>query len=264
MCVFAHPDDESLGCGFTLARYAAEGIDISLLCATRGERGWQDKPEVFPGMAQFGRIREMELMDAAHLLGIGEVHFLDYIDGDLDKVDRAEAVEKIVGHIRRIRPQVVLTFDPTGAYGHPDHIAISQYALGAVVAAADIGYADQAGQVPHRVSKVYYMIDSEKLVDMIRELAGKIEMEVDGELREHTGWPDWAATTLIDGSAYWETCLEAIACHATQVDGLLDKLRRIPETHDPRVWSVQSYYCVYSLVNGGSRVETDFFQGLRG
>jgi hypothetical protein len=70
-------------------------------------------------------------------LGIREVNFLDYIDGDLDQADPAEAITKIVSHLKRIRPHVVITFDPNGAYGHPDHIAICQFTTAAVLAAAD-------------------------------------------------------------------------------------------------------------------------------
>ena len=75
MCVFAHPDDESLGCGFTLAYYAAQGVEISLVTATRGERGWNGEEKDFPGLAELGRIRERELLNAARILGIQEVNF---------------------------------------------------------------------------------------------------------------------------------------------------------------------------------------------
>lgn len=263
MCIFAHPDDESLGTGFTLAKYGAEGVETLLVCATRGERGWSKIPAEFPGHAAFGKIREAELRAAAQVLGINDICFLDYMDGELDRVDALEAIGKITREIRRFRPQVVLTFDPTGAYGHPDHIAISQYAMGAVVAAADIGYIDSAGYPPHRVPKVYYILDSERMVKMFQEVVGGIEMPVNGERRAHFGWPEWAATAKIDGSAYWDANLKAIACHQTQVSEWIEKIRRIPETHDPLIWSMQTYYRVYSLVNGSLEVETDLFAGLR-
>ena len=70
MCILAHPDDESLGCGFTLARYAAEGVRTYLATATRGERGWSGPPEENPGLEKLGRIRERELLNAAITLGI--------------------------------------------------------------------------------------------------------------------------------------------------------------------------------------------------
>jgi LmbE family N-acetylglucosaminyl deacetylase len=136
LCVFAHPDDESLGPGGLLARYAAEGVETYLISATRGERGWRGDPEAHPGFAAFGKVRENELRAAADILKIHELILLDYIDGDLDQAHPAEVIAQLVSQIRRIRPQVVLTFDPYGVYGHPDHIAISQFTLAAVVAAA--------------------------------------------------------------------------------------------------------------------------------
>src|SRR5215470_5157564 len=137
MCILAHPDDESLGTGGTLAKYAAEGVETYLVTATRGEHGWWGEEKDYPGPEGLGKIREGELLAAAKELGISEVKFLDYIDGDLDQANTAEAVAKIVAHIRRVRPQVIITFDPNGGYGHPDHIAICQLTTAAVLAAAD-------------------------------------------------------------------------------------------------------------------------------
>src|SRR5689334_17739845 len=119
LAILAHPDDESLGNGGALARAAAEGVATYLLTATRGERGWPGDPAQYPGLEALGRIRTAELEAAAAVLGIREVAFLDYIDGDLDQADPQEAVAKIVRYIRRVRPQVILTFPPDGAYGHP-------------------------------------------------------------------------------------------------------------------------------------------------
>ena len=84
MCILAHPDDESLGMGGILARYAAEGIETYLVTATRGERGWTGPASENPGLTTLGQIREAELKAAAQVLGIKEVVILDYIDGDLD------------------------------------------------------------------------------------------------------------------------------------------------------------------------------------
>ena len=137
MAVFAHPDDESLVMGGALAKYASEGVDTHLLMATRGERGRYGLHPVSPGTEIVGKTREQELLAAAGHLGVKEVSFLDYMDGDLDKVDAEEIITKIALHIRRVRPQVVATFGPDGAYGHPDHVAISQFTTAAIVKAAD-------------------------------------------------------------------------------------------------------------------------------
>src|SRR6185369_4728895 len=150
MCVLAHPDDESLGTGGTLAKYAAEGVETYLVTATRGEHGWWGEEKDYPGPNALGKIREGELLAAAQALGIREVNFLDYIDGDLDEADSKEAVAKIVSHIRRIQPDIVISFGAEGGYGHPDHIAISQFTTAAIVASADVNY--KMDGEPHSVS----------------------------------------------------------------------------------------------------------------
>ena len=136
MAVLAHPDDESLGFGGTLATYAAAGVETSLVMATRGEAGRygehrRGSPE-HPGPDALARIREGELRAAAAILGIRDIAFLDYRDQELDRADPREAVARIVHQLRRTRPDVVLTFGQDGAYGHPDHIAICQFATAAV------------------------------------------------------------------------------------------------------------------------------------
>src|SRR6185295_17144840 len=99
MCVLAHPDDESLGTGGGLAKSAAEGVATYLLTATRGERGRFGDNVNPPGPEVVGRTREAELLAAARELGLREVRFLGYPDGALDKVDAAEAIERIAGHL---------------------------------------------------------------------------------------------------------------------------------------------------------------------
>src|SRR3954452_3586014 len=155
MCVLAHPDDESLGTGGALAKSAAEGVGTYLVTATRGERGrYGDSPES-PGPAIVGKAREGELRAAAIELGLREVAFLDYEDGSVDNVDPRDAHAKIAGHLRRVRPHVVITFGPEGAYGHPDHIAISQMTTSAIVCAADPSFTTEPALAePHRVSKL--------------------------------------------------------------------------------------------------------------
>src|SRR6266496_2552540 len=99
MAILAHPDDESLGSGGILAKYAAEGIETSLVTATRGERGWFGDERENPGVEALGQIREAELRAAATVLGIGSVNFLNYIDSELDQVHPSEVVAQIAGHL---------------------------------------------------------------------------------------------------------------------------------------------------------------------
>src|SRR5215213_6395753 len=112
MAVLAHPDDESLGFGGTLAWYASRGFEVHLLTATRGEGGrfgeFRPGDAGHPGTSALGRIREAELRAAAAVLGIGGVALLDYLDQHLDRAEPREVVQAIAAHVRRIRPDVVL------------------------------------------------------------------------------------------------------------------------------------------------------------
>ena len=262
LAVFPHPDDETLGLGSTLARYAAEGVQTYLVCATRGERGWFDSEGPDPGFAEVARIREAELRCAAENLGIHEVCFLDYIDGDVDQVNPEEIIGKIVSHIRRIQPQVVVTFGPDGAYGHPDHIALSQFAHGAVVCAADRNFVDANLQPPHRVLKFYYMVDSHEIVNVANEAFGGISMEIDGVTRGHVGWDDWQITTRLDNNKFIDRVQKAMLCHKSQIPGYhpIDQWS-LPEL--ARIFGTGHFYRAFSLVNGGRNVETDLFEGIR-
>ena len=262
LCVLAHPDDESLGNGGMLAKYAAEGVETYVLTATRGERGWFGPPEDNPGLAALGRIREGELRAAAAVLGVREVALLDYIDGDLDQADPQEAIARIVAHIRRIRPQVVTTFDPNGAYGHPDHIAICQFTTAACVAAADPTYASDSVYPAHRILKLYYMADTQDLYTLYESIFGDLVMTIDGVERRGAPWHDWAITTRIDTGAYWRQVWQAISCHRSQLPGYEDILR-LPEAQLQTLFGRTSYYRAYSLVNGGRALETDLFAGIR-
>jgi LmbE family N-acetylglucosaminyl deacetylase len=262
LAVLAHPDDESLGLGGTLAKYAAEGVETTLVCATRGERGWFGPEDQNPGLTAIGKIRGEELRCAADCLGLREVHFLDTIDGELDQANPDEVIAKIVTHIRRIRPQVVVTFPPDGHYGHPDHIAIGQFCTAALVCAADAGYRDLQQNLPHRVPKFYYVVDSKDFVQAVASVMGEITFKVDGLKRTHVGWEEWAITTRIDTQAYFETALKAILCHQSQL-GSLSGLLELPRERLVQFLAEGTFIRVYSLVNGGRMLEDDLFAGLR-
>lgn len=269
LAVLAHPDDESLGVGGTLAKYAAEGVDVFLVTATRGEggrfRGHRCGDERHPGPAALGGIRETELRAAATVLGVREVSLLDYHDQYLDRADPREAVGRIATHLRRIRPDVVLTFGPDGAYGHPDHIAISQFTTAAVVAAADAAFVaggDGGGVArPYSVSKLYYLAWPQSTWDAYQVAVRKLSATVDGVERNATPWPDWAITTVIDTSDVWLTAWRAVSCHESQL-AAYERLKDLPPEHHRTLWGSQSFYRAFSIVNGGRARETDLFEGL--
>ncbi|WIG61711.1 MAG: hypothetical protein OJF49_004459 [Ktedonobacterales bacterium] len=262
LAVLAHPDDESLGLGGTLAKYAAEGVETYLVTATRGQRGWTGNPQEYPGPEALGRIREGELRAATAVLGLRETNLLDYMDGDLDQARPAEIVALLAGHIRRIRPQVVMTFDPYGGYGHPDHIAICQFTSAALVAAASADDSSAAEQAAHTVAKLYYMAVSARMTDTYQDIFGELLMYVDGVARPPVPWPEWAITTRIDTSAYWRQILAAVSCHTSQVPEY-GALVSQPDERYLTIWGEQTYYRVYSQVTSGRAIERDLFEGLR-
>lgn len=261
LAVFPHPDDETLGLGGTVAKYSAEGVETYLVCATRGERGWFDSEGPNPGLDGVGKIREAELRCAAQHLGLREVTFLGYLDGDVDQAPPAEIIGRIATHIRRIRPQVIVTFSPDGSYGHPDHIALSQFANAAIVAAADPSTEGVAGQ-PHRVSKFYYMVDSQRLVRAANEVFGGISMDVDGVNRQHQGWDDWEITTRFDTRPHMPAVHKAMRCHKSQLPGY-GPVGDQPIEELEWLFGEGTFYRVFSLVNGGRAVEADLFEGVR-
>jgi LmbE family N-acetylglucosaminyl deacetylase len=165
LSVLAHPDDESFGMGGTLAYYADQGVEVHLICATRGEVG-QVAPEYLQDFPSIAELREAELCCAAAHLGLTRVHFLDYRDSGMlgsPENDHPQAfiqapidevAELIATQIRVLKPQVVLTFDPIGGYRHPDHIHIHDATVKAFELAGDPDYMTEAP--PFQPQKLFY------------------------------------------------------------------------------------------------------------
>ena len=262
MCVLAHPDDESLGTGGTLGKYAAEGVQTYLVTATRGERGRFGNGGERPSPEIVGRTREAELHAAAKELGVREVTILGYPDGALDAVDPAMAQEAIASHLRRVRPHVVITFGPEGAYGHPDHIAICQLTTAAMLRThLRQGYGGQASD-EHAVSKLYYIAWGAPAWAAYQAALKKLTSTVDGVERQAVPFPDWAITTRVDTRAVWPTVLRAVQCHRTQMS-IYKNLEALPSELQLMLWGRQEFYRAFSLVNGGRSREDDLFEGLR-
>src|SRR4026208_1179550 len=144
-----------------------------------GKGGGSAPEEQTPGCERLGQIRTMELENAVKELGMKELHFLNYIVGEIDKADPTQVIGKIVSHIRRIQPQVIVTFPPDGNYGHPDHIAIGQFTQAAIVCAADSSYVDLENLPTQRVSKLYYMVDSENFINLVAPFMENMTFNVD-------------------------------------------------------------------------------------
>ncbi len=132
LCIFAHPDDESLACGGTLARLADAGARVVVICASRGEAGSCSDPSLVPD-GDLGLVRARELRDAAAVLGVAEVVVLDHRDGDLRWIDVPELHAEIVMMLERYRPDAVITFAEDGLYWHLDHIGVHERTYTAVL-----------------------------------------------------------------------------------------------------------------------------------
>jgi LmbE family N-acetylglucosaminyl deacetylase len=236
MAVFAHPDDETFGTGGSLARYGADPeVRVVLVCATKGEAGEiSDLKLATP--ENLGKVREGELRCACRVLGVDDLFFLGYRDSGmagtpenleahaLVMANFDEAVGQIVAHTRREKPDVVVTFDESGGYGHPDHIAIHYHTTAAFTAAADpTQYPEQieAGLQPHQTRKLYYTAIPHRFFRAVVAKMQELDMEVPqrylDRLEQPIGLPDEACTTDIYVKEYWDTKRAAMDCHATQL-----------------------------------------------
>jgi LmbE family N-acetylglucosaminyl deacetylase len=168
LAVLAHPDDESFGLGGTLALYARKGYNTYYVCATRGEAGTVDD-EYMRGFSSTAEMRTDELMRAAKHLGLKDVFFLNYRDSGMPGTEENkhpdaqinhsidEVAGRVVGYIRELKPEVVLTFDPIGGYKHPDHIHIHKATKLAFENADDASFHPEAG-LPFKPRALYYQV----------------------------------------------------------------------------------------------------------
>ncbi len=234
LTVMAHPDDETFGMGGTLALYASRGADVYLVCATRGEVGDVD-PDLLKGFNSIAERREAELRCAAEKLGLKEVFFLGYrnsgMPGSADNrhpqalaaqpVD--EVAAQVAHYIRKLRPQVVVTFDPIGGYRHPDHIAIHNATVRAFHAAGDPDFApDAEGLPPYAPQKLYFHTMPHKLLRLavrLMPLMGRNPHEFgrnkDIDLTEIVN-VDFPIHARVDYGPVAQVRAEAAACHASQ------------------------------------------------
>jgi LmbE family N-acetylglucosaminyl deacetylase len=168
LAVLAHPDDESFGLGGTLALYASKGYDVYYVCATRGEAGTVDEVHL-KGFKDTAEMRTNELMRAAKELGLKEVFFLGYRDSGMPGMEAnqhpnaqinapiEEVAGRVVKYIRKLKPDVVLTFDPIGGYKHPDHIHIHKATVFAFANSDNASFYPEAGD-PFKPQALYFHV----------------------------------------------------------------------------------------------------------
>lgn len=277
LAVLAHPDDETFLCGGTLARYAAEGGRVSLICGTRGEVGEISDPNL-AGHWNLGEVREGELRAACRVLGVQDVIVLGYRDSGMNgtednnhpaafsRADMGEIVGHVVEVVRRVRPQVLLTFDPNGGYGHPDHVAAHTAAGEAFSAASDPSrYPEQLirGLRPHRPDRLYYAgfprSAARAIQANMREIGANSDfLEIDPE---SMGVPDEEITTVLDVGGYVDRKQEAARCHKTQVQGN-DPFDWLPEAIRGDMLAREHFVRVAPPFDGsGGSMELDLFSG---
>jgi len=282
LLVHAHPDDETIGTGATMAKFAAEGAHVTLVTCTLGEEGEILVPalsQLAAGQAdQLGGYRIGELAAACAALGVSDHRFLGgpgrYRDSGMMgletnnnprcfwQADLREAAEQLAAVIREVRPQVVLTYDPNGFYGHPDHIQAHRVAMEGVRLAADPAVAPEAGE-PWEVAKVYWTaVPKSSLQRGIEEFADSAENPF-GEIRDADelpfGTPDEEIAAVVDASAYEDAKVAAMRAHATQIsaDSWLFKLAGNASAEFGR-----EYYVLAQGKRGpGEGWESDLFAG---
>ena len=253
LAVLAHPDDESFGMGGTLALYASQGVDVHLVCATRGEVGTADE-EHMKGFKSVGEMREAELHCAAGILGLKSIHFLGYRDSgmpgtpDNNHPDAQvqhpvnEVAGKVVHYIRTLKPEVVLTFDPVGGYHHPDHIHIHQATVMAFEHAADPGFTPEAGALFSPGALYFHTMPHGflKVAVFLLRLFGRDPCHFgrNGDINlVSIAKESFPVHARINIRSVWEEKDQAGACHSSQGgrslrSGLLGTFQRLFATHE--------------------------------
>jgi N-acetyl-1-D-myo-inositol-2-amino-2-deoxy-alpha-D-glucopyranoside deacetylase len=235
LAVHAHPDDEAIATGGIIARYAAEGVRVALACATRGEVGEIVVPDLDNDQvrANLGAVREKELQCACGVLGISDLHFLNYRDSGMMgtgdnghpesfwQADFEEATKRLVRVVREVRPQVMVTYDQKGNYGHPDHIMSHRVAVAAFDAAGDPNAYPDLGLAPWEPAKLYYIAFLRSFFRQVAEyykgLGRDLPLEVEGFDLDQFGVPDEAVSARMDVRPFLNKKLEAMACHRSQI-----------------------------------------------
>lgn len=209
LAIVAHPDDE-ISTGGTLARYAAAGHRAIVACATRGDGVDAKIKNDAATRETLGLVRQQELAASCAVLGLEPPIVLGYQDGEVDRVSIEAAAERLLGLFLALRPDVVITHDPSGGYAHPDHIAVSGFVTRAVrVAGAVIG--------PVAPKRLYYYALPRSLGQNLAALRDR-RADIRGQQLGFVGVPDEHITTEIDIRPYLDLKLQALAQHRSQFD----------------------------------------------
>lgn len=276
LAVLAHPDDESFGPGGTLARYAAEGVDVHITIATDGAAGSvADGYEA--SRERLAAVRAEELETAVDILG-ATLHRLGYRDSGyvndpanehpeaFINADLHRATGKVVRLMREIRPQVVITHDEMGGYLHPDHIMCWKITTSAFHAAGEADQYPEIGPAPYRPRRLYYSVFSNRwikwaifLMKLRRQDPTKVGRNQDIDITQ-LGVDPQNITAVIDYRPYWDVRVAASAAHASQGGGQGGP-RRLPVWLMRRFFAKDTFMRAYPPLPNGHR-ENDLFAGI--
>ena len=277
LTVHAHPDDESSKGAGTVARYHAEGVHSVLVCCTGGEEGdilnpAMDRPEV---RENIHRVRMEELARAAEIIGYDQVILLGYRDSGMPdtpanahpdcfaRADPEEAVGRLVGHLRQVRPQVMITYDDEQlGYRHPDHLRVNEISVMAFERAGDPAAYPERGE-PWQPLKLYYSVWSRARILAFHAKFEELQLESPYDetwLKRPFG--DHRITTRIDISDFADARRQALMAHATQIDPESRFWFGLPAEVDRTVYPYDDYILARSEVESPVP-EDDLFAGLR-
>ena len=280
LLVHAHPDDETINNGVTMAKYVAQDFGVTLVTCTRGEEGEVLVPELEHLASsredKLGPHREIELRDAMVALGVTDFRFLgaptkqwrdsgmmgsepnnrtdNFWNADID-----EAAESLVAVILEIKPHVMVTYDEIGGYGHPDHIQAHRVAMRAAELARERGW---------NIQKIYWNTIPRSIIEQgIEAMKGTGNQFFGVEKAEDFPFaqPDVLVTTVINGEEYVEKKMAAMRAHPTQiaVDGPFFALS---DNLGFKVWGLEFYRLVYGEPAGERNAdgrEIDLFAGVK-
>lgn len=272
LAVFAHPDDEVFAAGGVLAKYGSLGVHTVLLCATRGEVGEISDPALATAET-LADVRTGELQQAVAALGIHELHFLGFRDSgmvgtpenedarSLHKADSDEVVRRIVRLMRTVKPDIVITHDPTGGYGHPDHIAVCKHVTTAFKVVSDANRFIEVGPV-WQPSRLFYQVVPKSFFRMMYDqmvAAGVDTSQWDRLGFDKLGVEDHEISHIVDVSAQFEQKVAAFAAHKTQF-GPDNPMLQMPEELRRQVFARETFVLAYPSRQADSVQSRDLFE----
>lgn len=198
--VFAHPDDETFLCGGTISQLSQAGHQIKLICATKGEAGLVGNPELTT-QDKLGEVRTNEQAKAAKILGISQIYYLGYLDGQLNQTSPKKLADKILQIFRNEKPDIVITFDKTGVTNHPDHIVISKTATKAF----------KKYFLTNKKVQLYYVVEPKSRINLLRK--NGCEYDAFGKVG---GVKDSRITKCVNIEKSFNIKLRALNAHKTQ------------------------------------------------